>query len=278
MKRTWSIFTVALALVVISGCDTSDREQTGLLNMQITDAPFPIDLIEEASITITRVEVRNKSINLGRPFLTLLEDTLYYNLLDLRNGITAELLEREIPAGEYDLIRVYVNNAGITVKDHGSFDVKVPSGIQTGIKIFMDPPISVAGGLTSEVLLDFNVDKSFILKGKMEDPAGIRGFNFKPVIRAVNKTTSGTVLGLVKNAADSTLLANAEVWISADTVITTAYSSEEGFFALPGIPEGTYTLSSVKEGFDTLTVENVPVIAGNRTEQDLFLEAAAVNP
>lgn len=51
--------------------------------------------------------------------------------------------------------------------------------------------------------------KSIVLKDNMFTPAGIKGFNCKPVLRAVNKTTTGSVEGLVTDTA-SVLLENAE--------------------------------------------------------------------
>ena len=283
MKKHMIKFTalIALALVFIVGCQKNDRtfdDNYGTLRISITDDPFPVEYIEEANVVITKVEIREKDDHdgygheedNGYPFMTLLEDTLEFNLLELRNGVTAELLEMEIPAGEYDLLRLYVYEAGIVVKDHGTYDLKVPSGAQTGIKIFIKPAILVEGGLTADLLLDFNLDKSFILKGNMHSPAGINGFNFKPVIRAVNNSTAGSVQGTVSDTA-SVVLENASVWIMADTTIATAYTDSTGFYALPGIPEGTYYLFATKENYDTVMYDNVMVRAANLTVRDFIL-------
>jgi hypothetical protein len=44
----------------------------------------------------------------------------------------------EIPTGTYDLVRLYVDEAGLKLKDSEEIHrVKVPSGSQTGIKIFL---------------------------------------------------------------------------------------------------------------------------------------------
>ena len=126
---------------------------SGKLVINLTDDPFPIEFIEEAKVTITQVEIRKGDDSNGYPFIILLEDTLEFNLLELRNGVTAELLETEIPAGKYDLIRLYVQQASIKIKEWENYDLKVPSGSQTGIKIFIDPAVRVEGGLTAELLL-----------------------------------------------------------------------------------------------------------------------------
>jgi len=183
----------------------------------------------------------------------------------------AELIDMEIPAGNYNLIRIYVENASIAVKDYETYSVKVPSGSQTGIKMFVKPSLKVAGGLTAEVLLDFNLDKSFVLQGNMKTPAGIKGFNFKPVIRAVNITTAGTVQGIVTDTVDIPLV-DVAVSVTQEEVVTTAYTDEEGFYAMPGLPAGMYTMSAEKEGYNSVTIEEVKIVEGNKTVQDIEME------
>lgn len=263
---------IILVLIIISSCKKNDlKEAYGTLKVTITDDPFPVEFIEEASIAITKVEIRKKDdINDGNPFITVFEDTIEYNLLELRNGVLEELLELEIPVGSYDLLRLYVDKASISIRDFSTYDLKVPSGSQTGIKIFINPDIRIAGGLSTELLLDFNLDKSFVLKGNMHTPAGINGFNFKPVIRAVNNSNAGTVKGVVSDTS-SVILPNAQVWIMQDTTIATAYTDSTGFYALPGIPEGFYSLYSTKENYDTVMFNDIEVIAANFTLKDFKL-------
>jgi hypothetical protein len=267
-----------LAILFAAGCQdldgVHDTNQKGHLVIKLTDAPFPIDMIDSAMVYITKVEIRMKSEGeeLGYPYITLLEELeepLEFNLLELRNGITAELVDMEIEAGHYDLIRLYVEEASLTVKEGETYNMKVPSGSQTGIKMFIKPDLHVAGGLTTEVLLDFNIEKSFILKGNTKSPAGIKGFNFKPVIRAVNISTAGTIEGMVTNS--DTAIQAASVWIEQDTVFSSAFTDEFGYYAMPGIPTGLYTISATIEGFDTVVYEGVEIIEGNLTVQDFTL-------
>ncbi|HCC70899.1 MAG TPA: hypothetical protein DEQ09_07100 [Bacteroidales bacterium] len=275
MKRTRIKITtlIAVALIFIVSCQKNNRvnDKYGTLRISITDDPFPIEFIDSANVIITKVEIRTIDDSNGYPFMILLEDTLEYNLLELRNGVMADLLEMEIPAGSYDLLRLYVDEASISIKEHGTYSMKVPSGAQTGIKIFIEPAIMVEGGLTTDLLLDFNLEESFILKGNMNSPAGIKGFNFKPVIRAVNNSTAGTVQGNVTDTA-SVILGNASVWIMADTTIATAYTdTTNGFYALPGIPQGTYSLYATRENYDTVIYDDVVVKASNLTIKDFKL-------
>lgn len=276
MKTRRVIFT-ALALVTFlffTGCQDLENDQPGRLVVKITDAPFPIDLVEEANVTITRLELRSEVDTAGYPFLTIFEGSREFNLLELRNGVMAELVNLQIPAGEYNLMRIYVDSASIKVKDQEDpFSVKVPSGGETGIKLFIEPALRVAGGL-SEVILDFNVDKSFVLQGDLLTPAGIKGFIFKPVIRAVNNASAGVVEGVVMDA-DSVLLENAAVWIELDQDTLTSYTDAQGYYAITGILSGEYIMGAAMEGFDTVTVPDVMIVEGNLTVQDFMLEASA---
>ncbi len=275
MKTKGLIFTT-LALVTLmffAGCEKyDDNGQTGSLLVKITDAPFPIDLVEEANVTITKIEIRMEEDSTEYPFKTLFEGSEKLNLLELRNGITETLVDMEMPAGTYNLIRIYVDSASIKVKDQGEFAVKVPSGSQTGIKLFIEPGLSVAGGLTSEVLIDFDLDNSFRLQGNMHSPAGIKGFIFRPVIRAVNNTEAGVVEGFVM-ANDTTYLENAAVWIEMADDTLTSYTDSLGYYALTGVPAGSYTMWSALEGFDTTSVDDVAIVEGNLTIQDFMLTA-----
>lgn len=263
------------ALIFLSSCEDQNNNYNngpGSIIVKITDAPFPIEMVEEANVTITRVELRSENDSSGYPFITLFEGSRKFNLMELRNGISEELVNMEVPAGEYNLMRLYVDSASIKVKEHGTFDVKVPSGAQSGIKLFIEPSIRVAGGLTAEVLLDFNLEKSFVMQGNMNTPAGIKGFIFKPVIRAVNNTKAGVVDGHVMN--DSVYLENAAVWIEMEQDTLKSFTDSLGYYLIAGVPGGSYTMWAAMEGYDTTSVSDVTIIEGNLTVQDFVLNAS----
>jgi hypothetical protein len=158
----------------------------------------------------------------------------------------------------------------------------VPGGQQTGIKIFISPGLIVQGGLTSELLLDFDLSNSFLMQGNMESPAGIKGFHFKPVIRAVNISTAGMLQGTVTEVTQSGTVAVGGVSIDVmkdGEVVTSALTDADatnvipdGFYAISGLSSGTYTVVAKMSGYKTSTTENVEIVAGNKTIKDLVLE------
>jgi len=273
MKKLVLAFFTAAVVILFYGCNKLDNDNgPGRLVIKVTDAPFPISFIESATVRIIKVEIRKvcDSISDGNPFLVVLEDTVTVDLLELRNGMTADLAEIEVPQGNYDLVRLYVDHACLKIKEGDSYNVKVPSGDQSGIKIFIKPSLSVRGGLTSELLLDFDLSRSFVMKGNLNKPSGIKGFNFKPVIRAVNNSTAGRIEGMVTDTLKSKIK-EAMVWVKQDTVVATTIGDTLGHYALIGLPAGTYSLFAAKENFDTVNLSGIKVVSGNRTIQNIVL-------
>jgi len=165
---------------------------------------------------------------------------------------------------------VYTSEAEIELADGQIFNMKIPSGPQSGIKIFIRPMIEIAGGLTSELLLDFDLARSFVVQGNPRTASGIKGFHFKPVIRATNFSTAGRIVGFVSDTT-STFLANAEVWAEQDSVVSLTYTDSTGLYGLIGLPSGTYSLFATKDGYDTVSVSDLNVISANQTIQNFVL-------
>jgi len=254
----------------------------GYVVLKLTDAPFPADLVAEANITVDWIQMlrydgeneedgQEISESDSTHILFELEDTLTFNLINLKNGETAILGEQEVPVGNYDEIRLHVVDAGIVLTDGTEYDLKVPSGDASGLKIKLDPYLSVDDGSYAEVLLDFDVSRSFVVRGNLSK-GKVNGFIFKPVVRAgANyQATTGEIEGIVSDTTD-VLLENARLTLLSgkDTVIT-AITDSVGFYAMIGIQPGDYTLVCFKDDFEEQEKE-VTVQKGVVTEQDFEL-------
>lgn len=262
--------------------DSDDRNLDGMgrLTVRLTDAPFPYEEVDQANVTIFKVEIRKASDeesegeDEGSPFITLMNEDVRVNLLTLINGATEELADLEIPAGTYDLVRVYVKDANVVLKDGETYDLKVPSGAQTGIKVFVKPWITVSGGLSSDLLLDFDVSKSFVARGNISRP-NFNGFIFKPVILASNTSTSGSLAGTVSTLMDEMETGLGDVQISviaADTIYKSGQSGVDGDYLIEGILSGSYRAVAEKEGYVSSDTVAVQVDVANITIQDFFIE------
>jgi hypothetical protein len=186
---------VAIGLA-LPGCEDEDLA-TGRLLLVIGDAPFPLEMISAAEITIGSVSVRSSS-NEGERWESMPAHGGTFDLLSLRNGITTELAAFDLPAGEVDQIRLQILSGHVQLTDGRSFDLKVPSGMSSGLKVFPAPPIVVAGGLTTDVLLDVDLARSFrSIPAAPRKTDDIRTFHFNPSLRVANLTTSGSVAGFV---------------------------------------------------------------------------------
>lgn len=283
MKSVLKGLFILLALTVFHACSESEESAGGMgrLNVYLSDAPFPYAWVDQANLTVYKVEARradatetdsSDTSGSGSPYVVLMEEEISVNLLELTGGVTEQLASAEIPAGDYDLVRIYVKDAGVVLQDSTVFDLKVPSGMQSGIKVFLKPALRVVSSLSTDVLLDVDVSRSFVAKGGPNP----KGFNFKPVIRAANLTTSGTLQGMV-TTVDSTgavvPLEGAQLSVMAsDSVYASTFSDAEGAYAILGLQEGAFSVTASLEGYQDATQEGVVVVAGNRTTQDFQLE------
>jgi hypothetical protein len=295
--RTKFIFSLlmAMALIIMSCSDgegSGSAEGTGTLSVQLTDAPFPYELVAEANVTVYKVEARqvendddssddtddssdDDSNDDNYPYITLMEEEMDVNLLELTNGLTQQLAEIDVPAGSYDLIRIYVKGVNVILTDGTVFDLKVPSGDASGIKVFIDPALTVTSGLSSDLLLDFDVSRSFVPKGNISTPAGVNGFNFKPVIKASNSSTAGTLSGNVSTVEEEVAVALEGAQISvfaADTLNTTSFSDVDGNYAILGLEAGMYEVVAELDGYLVSDTLDIQIDAANITTQDFVLE------
>jgi uncharacterized repeat protein (TIGR02059 family) len=273
------LFAIFAAVVLLSGCKktetTTPTGGPGRLSVKITDDPFNISSVESATVTISKIEIRKAGANDGDPFIELSINPVTIDIFKLRNGITEELANLEVPKGEYDLVRLFVDEANLKLKGiDETFNMKVPSGEQTGIKVFISPVIHVEGGISAELLLDFDLSKSFVMRGHDAK----NGFLFKPCIRATNSSTSGRVEGVVTdNSQDKVGIENATVSLQKDTEVSvTTLTDASGHYVFIGVPAGTYSMSATKDNYDVASVEGVVVYAGNKTTQDFALKSLPV--
>jgi hypothetical protein len=185
-----SLFIVGF-LLILAGCDVFSTERTAKGRVQVLLTDHPLEDFSEANVTIRRVELLGTDRD-GESTLFVLGDTpMVFNLLELRNGVTASLAEAEIPAGRYHQLRVRVDEeAHVVMSDGETTRLKVPSGSQTGIKIVFPPFDIEDNGDLITLTIDFDVEDSFV-------EAGASGkYIFTPVIKAQAMVVNGEAVDI----------------------------------------------------------------------------------
>lgn len=270
------ILLLVLGLLIFIACEssTSDPIKSGKVRVTVTDAPYPIEFIAKAEVVVKKVEIKMVGESDTTAFVTLSEEEKTFDLVQLRNGLTEFFGEAEVEPGVYSELRLITGDAYVMLTDSTVFDLKIPSGGSSGIKIKIKPDLIVSENGISEILLDFDLSKSFVIKGNannVKEPKDIKGFNFKPVVRAINQDLSSRIEGTV-NDDSSRVVEDATVWISnQDSILTTTFTETNGKYALLGIPAGTYNLFATKEGYDTVKVENLILGEAEKKIQNFVL-------
>ena len=293
MRRTLMGAAAAGALLIsVTACsDSVAPASTGTLSIMLTDAPFPFDQVARADMYVVRIEAKmgesseaeaeevdsdaaraslhsvgESGESLGDPrheWVTVATPNQSYNLLDLQNGVVTSLGQITLPAGTYRSFRLILDTeqSSITLKDgtvltgSSSPSIVWPSAGHTGIKVKLVQPVSI-GATGTAMLLDFDLGRSFVLRGKT-----IRdGLLFKPVIRAtahaVNAApATGALAGTLACGSEdgpSTPVASGTVELlklgtdisdaTPENVLATTATDAQGGFQLDNLPPGDYSL------------------------------------
>jgi len=205
MKNTIALTSLSICSILLSsGCSDSSNQSTGLVTLNITDAP-----VDEADAVVVQFSsVTLKSAD-NDDLLFEFDTPKSIDLLALQGVASQPLIENvEIPAGKYNQIRLGVNaefdsvmDSYITI-DSVDYELQVPSGSQSGLKI--NTPFTVAAGSNDISVADDNAVYTidFDLRKSIVNPGGQPGYFLKPVLRLVQNIYTGSVSGSV----DSNLL------------------------------------------------------------------------
>ena len=296
---------------------------TGTITFEATDKPFDFALLESAIIRVDRLAVKldgfddedddyndsdddsssssfssksnpksgddddddddDDDSNSG--FIELkLDETIEFDLVELRNGLTHFMLADSLPEGEIRQLRLYITRAEIVLTNGNVYNImdgtlKVKGLLKSGFKVFIDPPIRVEADTMTKVLLDFDLSKTFKAI-PANDPANAKFFMFHPVIRAVDKAMCGTLRGTVQqddedgNRMD---VENAMIHVlnqgetDIDQSVATTLSEADGSFAVLGLDPGLYDVLGTTDSANG-RVDAVTITKGETTSIELVLE------
>jgi hypothetical protein len=238
------------------------------VSLLLTDAPA--DFVK-AEVKIEQIYLQGSATD-SSSRVVLYDGSETFDLLDLQNGVTAELAEVTVPAGTYSQLRIVVAEGELETEGGQVFStsdgsLKCPSCAQSGLKIKLPD-----GGLTLEdgenkLVVDFDVSQSF------GHEAGNSGkWVMHPVIHATHAEAAGAISGMVTLGQGAALPAcgGGAVVLSSfiptatlNDLVLTGTTDAQGNLLFAYAPSGLYTVGSqviVYANGDQLTFSATPSV------------------
>jgi len=200
MRRVQLFGFVLLAAALVLGlaaCSSGNLSSNGgNLRVFLTDAPIDLGGVSAVNVTFTGMTLypvddgmMSQGEDGGMPMEMnpqVMLDGGTINLLDYQGGAVILAADMEIPAGDYDRIRLHVSEAEL-IRDHdGDPDtpeiaepIFVPSS-----KIDVLFNFSIADGEEADVILDFDAAESVHLM----QPGGTDKYILRPVVNHISTT------------------------------------------------------------------------------------------
>jgi hypothetical protein len=212
----------ALLLAACAGdsvTGTAARPGQGMLAVRLTDAPLPIDSVAEVNIFVERIDARRAhaerdhvdddiahedsteapdSARAGdsedehgehadsTKWVTIAEPNKTFNLLTLRNGVTAFLGASPVDTGHFKAIRLVIDAArsNVVLKDGTVLTTTSTPAVEFehigrhALYVELEDSVEVDEGGTTTLTIDVKLDQSLTLRGK-----SVRdGFYFRPAV------------------------------------------------------------------------------------------------
>lgn len=267
VSKHQTLFAFALAVAVgLAGCgDATSPDGDAQLSVALTDAPS--DYFQSVSLDVGAVEL----VPADGPPVTVSNAGGTHELLDLQNGVTAELANRSIEAGAYLQLRLVVNEVDLTLAEgyslaDGSNELKpvIPSGAQTGIKINLssadndgEAGVQIRPGQTI-LVVDFDIEQNFVVEDSDPDDGVIDNVLFTPLLRATLRDVAGSISGTVTSASDGSPLSGETVRAALESSNVQEELQTDEATALTG-SDGTYTVHFLSPGTYAVSVDGSTV-------------------
>ena len=277
------LFLVA-SISMLSACNSGGGDdeanyKNSIENTENTESS--VGYIQSANIVVTQLWIRD-SEGVEQQLLTTPETV---KLVPSSNDVAEMQVDLDIPPGDYDRVRLVLESGEVTLLDNAivaddnifnteSGDLKFPSGYQTGIKVNIEPSIEVVSTLSQDLILSFNLTKSFVFNGPITHAPGVKRVLFKPVIQATNDSTHGRIMLKVSGSngikcnSDDTALEDVTVTaidtsgLHPDVMINTDEQGDASIRLLPGL----YDILIESNGYEPVTLQNNQIYIANKTE------------
>ncbi|HNQ35260.1 MAG TPA: DUF4382 domain-containing protein [bacterium] len=260
----------------------SSSNSSGNLALYLTDAfdeTYQAVYVTIGEIQVSQVHEDDQTET--DSWLTVARPRATYNLLELVNGVRQSLGIAYLEPGRYSQMRLIIGTepdngtnifsaahpfANYVIDEAGHYHaLKVPSGLQTGVKIIQGFDISLNG--TTELILDFDAARSVVKAGSSGQ------WLLKPTIKILNTEEYSIINGEVTDADASEpaggVVVSAQVYNpgagdpkDAVTVRAATVTDAEGNYAL-FVQPGTYNLVAYLDDFAPTETGLVTQSGGN---------------
>lgn len=288
-------FAAVATLAFTGACDDEDAtspnptDETATLTVALTDASDV--MFESATIEVGEIRVTRE----GGAAVVLTDAGGEHDLLELQDGVMADLATLDIEPGRYLQLRLEVLSASVTLADGFEFadgsttrELTVPSGAQSGIKVNLSGADGASGAAGVEIasgesilIVDVDVAQNFVVQGPTDDPLAIQGVLFTPLLRATLQDVAGSISGTVEYSsatpADETEFATVTADLTASTLLEEMQTDmvsttvgEDGTYTLWFLAPGDYDVSAAAtidgtdytDGPQSVTVGEGEAVAG----------------
>jgi hypothetical protein len=290
MSKRVVLTVLAAALVAGGGCyegETTFPRQP-LARVLLTDAPFPYDSVESVNVFVVRVEASTDWVGPDSgEWVLIAEPKQSFNLLTLERGTTAFLGEKELPAGQYHMIRMTIDTSLSSIV-WGSGTERIVNwqnhwqSNEMPLYASVEYPVDVPPE-GADIVIDFDLGRSFLY-----DFYGSGEFTFIPQLRAINSAATGTIAGIVTtdHTGDTRPLRNASVTVVFDgpctcdppstRVVATGRSDDTGYYKVAFVRAGMYAvrIEPPSPSLEPVVTQNVQITAGATTTLSVTLQQA----
>jgi hypothetical protein len=170
------------------------------LSVSMVDAPS--GRYTEVNVDVQRVELGDAAGN----WIPLSAPQKVIDLLKLQGGVSEALAAAELEPGKYPMLRLILGDRNtVKLPDGSSQPLRVPSGMQSGLKLRLDLEVQAAAKI--DLVLDFDAAESIhLVRAGRNDR-----YNLRPVLHHVWLQNSGEIRGRITAADTSAPLGDAIV-------------------------------------------------------------------